>query len=359
MGAVRGTARGGEGAPYLPGKHKYRTLEFPLLADEARDNRRVPVKVLFPENAKGPFPLMVLSHGGAGNWDAMLFDAQHLASHGYVVFCLEHVRSNSSTVKRFLAANRPYSRAKMIAALQKITKDPEAVLQRPRDVSFAIDQAVVWNRRHDDLRGLIDTRKIGVAGHSYGAYTTLVVCGAQPILDHLEPKVGKGRGLAGDLGDDRVAFGFAMSPQSPGTTFFGPESYRTMRRPVFCLSGSRDDQKSKDGTIMPAADRLDGFKLMPPGKARLLWLENADHFSFAYNPKAFLFPSPGRKDTERIAKAMMLLNSNWFLKRDVESRKLITPEYAKSLCGKVVTEVTWLKTAAEAEALQKKLAGGS
>lgn len=113
--------------------------------------------------------------------------------------------------------SRAGGRLKFRAALHKITKDPKAVLERPKDVSFAIDQAVCWNTEHKQMAGMINTDKIGVMGHSFGTYTVLAACGAQPILDYLEPKIHPGKGLAGDLSDSRIIFGFAMSPQSPGT----------------------------------------------------------------------------------------------------------------------------------------------
>jgi predicted dienelactone hydrolase len=188
------------------------------------------------------------------------------------------------------------------------------VLGRPRDVSFAINQAEEWNRTHPKLTGRIDTGKIGVMGHSYGAYTTPAVCGAQPILDYLEPVVPPGRGLAGDLGDRRVAFGFAMSPQSPGTTYFGPDSYRSVRCPLVMLTGSKDEQKRFDAAIMPATARREVFTLLPPGQKYFLWLKNVDHFAFADNAKSFLFPSRARRDTTRITRALMVVAADHFLK---------------------------------------------
>jgi len=76
-----------------------------------------------------------------------------------------------------------------------MTRDADEVFNRPKDVSFAIDQVTRWNKTHSKLSGKCDAPRVGVMGHSFGAYTTLAVCGARPALDWLEPKVGAGKGL--------------------------------------------------------------------------------------------------------------------------------------------------------------------
>lgn len=150
-------------------------------------------------------------------------------------------------------------------ALHRITKDADALLGRPKDVGFAIDQALTWNESEPKLKGRIDTKKICVAGHSYGAYTALVVCGARPIRDHMVPKQDPPRGLAEDLGDARVTFGFATSPQPTGSTYFGEDSYKTINRPLVCLTGPKDDWKTSDGKVMPGDRRLEVFNLRRGG----------------------------------------------------------------------------------------------
>ena len=324
-----------------PGPYRVKSLEFPDMKDTTRENRPVPLKVYFPLDRTGsPFPLVIMSHGGAGNCDSFTLQAEHLAGYGYVVICPEDVYSSNKRVAYYMS--RAGGRLKFREALHKITKDPKAVLERPRDVSFAIDQAVCWNTEHKQMAGMINTAKIGVMGHSFGAYTVLASCGAQPILDYLEPKVGPGKGLAGNLGDPRVTFGFAMSPQSPGTTYFGRSSYKTINKPLVCISGSKDVQKRFDGAAMDPFVRREVLELLPPGNKYFLWLDNADHFSFADHPKGNrFFPSEARKDAQRICKSLMVLFSDFFLKNKTEAAGMLNEKYVNSLCGNVVTKVEW------------------
>lgn len=322
------------------GPHQLSVLDIPDLHDTRRDDRAVPMKAHLPE-AGGPYPLVIMSHGGGGNRESGLYQAEHVASHGYVVLSIEHPYSNTKQTKFYMS--RAGGNMKPLEALHRTTKDAREVLGRPRDVSFAIDQAMEWNRTHPKLAGRIDIGKIGVMGHSFGAYTTLAVCGAQPILDYLEPAVPPGRGLAGDLGDRRVTFGFAMSPQGPGTTYFGPDSYRTVRCPLVMLTGSKDDQKRYDAAIMPATARREMFTLLPPGQKYFLWLKNVDHFAFADNAKSFLFPSRARRDTTRITRALMAVSADHFLKARPEAAAALNEQYARSLLGRVVSDLEWLE----------------
>ena len=70
------------------------TLDFPDLTDGNRDGRSVPLRVHFPRE-KGRFPLVVFSHGGMGNRESHETHAKHVARHGYVAVCIEHVYSNT------------------------------------------------------------------------------------------------------------------------------------------------------------------------------------------------------------------------------------------------------------------------
>ena len=189
--------------------------------------------------------------------------------------------------------------------------------------------------------GKINTKKIGMMGHSYGAYTTLVICGAQPILDYLKPKVEPGKGLAGDFSDERVTFGLAMSPQPTGGNYFGKESYKTINRPIVGISGSKDTWKTFDDKVMAAEKRWQFWKLLPKGNHYFLWLENADHLSFCDNSKAWILPSKSRPDVQPISKAMMVLFSDYFLKDKQKARNNLNSKYVNSLCGKIVTSVKW------------------
>lgn len=326
-----------------PGTHTVATLEYSNLTDSRRGGRRVPVKVHHPRDG-GPFPLVILSHGATGAWDSLEGLARHLASHGYVVMCPSHVYSNTERTREYMKESRKLFRlAKYLEAGRRMLKDPKAVLERPRDISFVIDQAERWNKdKTHPLGGRIDPSRIAVGGHSFGAYTTYAVCGARPILDHLSPPVKPGKGLGPDLSDPRVSAGIAMSPQGPGGSFFDRESFKTIRCPLLCFSGSRDKMEGLNGESLDPKTRLESFHLMPGGQKYYLWLENAGHMAFAdARDKALFGPSREWKDTQRITKAMILVFCDAMLKDVKKARGLLNRKFAESLTGTRVNRITW------------------
>lgn len=242
-------------------------MDFPALTDPARNNRRVPMKVHVPLGL-GPFPIVIASHGAGGNRDGNFAQARHLATHGYMVVCIEHVGSNTK-----LVMSGGLRVGKTVAAM---TRNSQEVLNRPKDVRFAIDQVIRWNREHDQLRGKFDRERVGMMGHSFGAFTTLVVCGARPALDWMKPRVGTGQGLGPNLFDERIRCGVAFSPQGPGDPFFLEESYASIQVPLLGVSGSKDKQQNFE-----PEHRKRSFQYWPAGDRYLLWINNANHMSFS------------------------------------------------------------------------------
>ena len=299
-----------------PGNTRVSLVEFTDISDSTRANRRVPMKIHLPAG-RGPFPVVVVSHGAGGNLDANFAQAHHLASHGFLAVCLEHIGSNT---KRALAGGFRIGKA-----TAEMTRDANEVLNRPRDVSFAIDQIEKWNKTHPKLRGRCDLKRLGVMGHSYGAYTTLAICGARPALDWLKPKVGAGKGLGPDLSDKRVSCGVALSPQGPGEPFFLESSYRTLRVPLLGISGTKDVQQSN----LPI-HRKKSFRFWPKGDRYLLWINNASHLQFSdptgsrqrrTNLGARL--RQRREDVQKVSRAATLIFFDKYLrgKRTVELRE--------------------------------------
>jgi predicted dienelactone hydrolase len=317
------------------------TIEFPELVDGSRGgpqgqgqgqgqppkDRRVPIKVHLPAEG-GPHPVVVVSHGAGGDWDTHLAHARHLASHGYAVLCLEHVGSNRGRLSGGLQS---------LKDLAAMTRDSREVLGRPVDVRFAIDSAAEWNRTHATLRGRLDLDRVGVMGHSFGAFTTMVVCGMRPAVDWLTPRVGTGKGLGPNLRDPRVRCGVALSPQGVGEPFFIRESFGSLQVPLLGVTGTQDRQQGG----LSAENRREAFAFWPKGEHQLVWLANARHVDFtdSTGSPGRPLPSPTRADVQPVLRAVMLLFFDAHLKDAGEAAQGLTVEDLRPLLRGAVTEV--------------------
>jgi predicted dienelactone hydrolase len=249
--------------------------------------------------------VVVISHGAGGDLDTHYAQAQHLASHGYVVLCLEHIGSNREKMTH---------RLQFMENLEAMIHDSDEVLARPKDVRFALACAEEWNRAPGPLHGKMDLRRVGMMGHSFGAFTTMVVCGMRPALDWLTPRIEPGKGLGPDLHHSGVRCGVALSPQGVGEPFFIRESFASLKVPLLGISGSLDKQQNG----LSADNRRDAFALWPSGAHRFLWLANAKHLDFTDSNGASrkAQPSSSREDVQPVVRAATLLFFNAHLKAD-------------------------------------------
>ena len=340
--------------PSQPGPLTSSTIEFRNLVDVSRTSQKetesgrprllkirregeakaagrpVPIKVHLPEGT-GPFPVVVVSHGAGGDWDTHFAQAKHLASHGYAVLCLEHVGSNRE---------RMTSGLRLMKNLDAMIHDADEVLARPKDVSFALDRANEWNRDHPKMKNRLDLGRVGMMGHSFGAYTTMVVCGMRPALDWLTPRIEPGKGLGPDQTDARVRCGVALSPQGVGEPFFIQESFASLKAPLLGVSGTLDKQQNG----LTAQNRLDGFALWPSGAHAFVWITDAKHLDFtdSSGTERKAQASPSRDDVQPVAKAATLLFLDQHLKPENKA-KLSSEALNPYLKGAVTDIKVYLK----------------
>jgi predicted dienelactone hydrolase len=291
--------------------------------------RPVHLKIHLPVSG-GSLPLILISHGAGGNWDTHYAQAQELASQGYAVFCIEHPGSNTERMK---------STFRRFQNLKNMIYDSVEVLGRPKDVSFLIDRAAEWNRTHPKLRGRLDLERIGVLGHSFGAYTVLALAGARPALDWIEPQVEPGKGLGPDLRDERIQCGIALSPQAPGAPFFLKESYASIKTPVLGISGTQDKQQNGE----PPIARLEAFKLWPELKGRhaMVWITPAAHMDFTDSTGGDQHgrESETRADVQKVVRAAMTRFFANCLKKNSPPGPALHPETLQPYVGGKVSRV--------------------
>ena len=145
--------------------------DFDWLDDSRK--RSVPVRLYLPKaiaesEAKPlkPVPLIVFSHGLGGSRNGYQYLGRYWAANGYASLHVQHIGSD----RQVWFGNPLTLASRLIAAAQ----DSEAI-DRTKDVSFALSELL----KQPQLTGRFDTERLVMAGHSYGASTTMLVIGAK------------------------------------------------------------------------------------------------------------------------------------------------------------------------------------
>jgi predicted dienelactone hydrolase len=293
-----------------PGPYAVETLTADW-HDKTRD-RDVPVKIYYPKSGRGPFPVIIFSHGLGGSRDGYEYLGRYWAGHGYVSVHLQHPGSDAEVWK---------GRARPMEALRRAAKDPQAARNRPLDVRFAIDQAERIGREHGPLEGRLDRSRIGMAGHSFGAWTTLVAAG--------EAMIGPGS-RERTLADPRIKAAVAMSAPVPQNKDILDQAFAGVKIPCFQMTGTLDDSPIGE---TKALERRLPFDHIRAADQYLVTFNGGDHAIFGGRSRLL---HGGEKDAVFQDLILAATTAFWdaYLKGDAQAEKFLTGDGFKMVLGK-------------------------
>jgi predicted dienelactone hydrolase len=230
-----------------------------VLHDEKR-NKDVRVRIFYPVIA-GKYPVIVFSHGAGGSDTCCESLTRHWATYGYITIQPIH---DDSVVQRRIGGDE---NARFPQAVREALKNPALWENRPRDISFLLDSLAGLQKRVAGLNGKIDTSRIGVAGHSMGAYTAEAIGGA---LVDLPGRPGQ------HFSDARAKGLLCLSPQGPGQFGLTAHSFSNISLPFMGITGSLDNL----GPLASVAWHKIPFERSQPGDKYEVFIQGASHMSF-------------------------------------------------------------------------------
>jgi predicted dienelactone hydrolase len=250
--------------PYTPPVPSGTVSELKLdWHDSARD-RPVPVKLYFPKDGAGPFPIIIFSHGLGGSRDNYSYLGKHWAGCGYVSVHVQHLGSDDGVW-------RDVSLAERAKALQKAAMNISNATNRPLDAQFAMDQMVKLNADiTSPLKGRLDVQAFAIAGHSFGGFTTLALAGQTFMLP-------LGRTKCYD--EPRLKAAIQMSAPAPTRRTDLDKVYGSITVPTMHMTGTEDFVE-----ILPQtkpADRRIPFDHMSAAETCLVIFNGGDHMIFS------------------------------------------------------------------------------
>jgi len=255
------------------GPYEVATVEQMDLVDTV-GGRTIQTRAIYPAKP-GRYPGIVFSHGFGGSLKTFPNTGKIWASHGYVVLHPTHIDSlgfpstkvepaDAEVMRRFRETRATPDPA-TLAAFVQVLDHPYFIASRLEDVNCLLRLWKTGGSGMDEtVRARTDTSKLGMSGHSFGGYTTLVCAGAR-----LDPPV-----------DKPVPSGFAgflmMSGQGPGRMGLNEGSFSGVTAPLMATTGTRDFGAANETPPW----RLRPYDLSPPGNKYAVVVEGFRHSDF-------------------------------------------------------------------------------
>ncbi|MEM7050788.1 MAG: hypothetical protein AAF604_14065 [Acidobacteriota bacterium] len=277
-----------------------------LLVDEPMV--QIPVRVTYPSKAAtGKLPVILFSHGAGGSKENEKPIVTAWAAAGYVVIEPDHddrdqlrraalegspgaegatepgprrrggrggavasPRAGSRSGALGAGQSRPRSRrggsrgGELRQRMRQMLQDPETWRRRVADLQDILDHLDRVEAQIPALAGRLDRERIGVGGHSFGAFTSQLMAGARSFA------------LDGSVADPRPRAFVLLSPQGRGQQGLADSSWDDCRRPMLAVSGSEDG----GFTGQSGEDKLDPYRFGPPEDKLGLMIDGAAHASF-------------------------------------------------------------------------------
>ena len=296
------------------------TVDDLTLKNAAR-KKDLTCKIYYPKTG-GPYPVILFSHGFGGNKDAFGPISKHWASNGYVVI---HPTHADGLIRRKADLKKDDEKSPdqpRFGGLLGGLNNPAIIGDRVADLVMVLDHLDRLPTLVPSLKDKIDAKSIGVAGHSFGAYTAMLIGGVTVDL---------GQDKAKSFLDKRVKCILPISAQGTGQQGLTEKSWAVLKLPMMTITGTRD----RGAGGQDVEWKKEPYKYSPKGDKFLVVIDGANHFSFG-GAGGF----GGRSDA--ITESVNLCSTHFwdaYLKDSQASKKYLqSDQLAKDAGGKFVIE---------------------
>jgi predicted dienelactone hydrolase len=232
--------------------------------DETRQ-RSIPCKIYLPSPFDSIYPVIIFSHGLGGSRNAASYLGEYLASHGYVCIHVQHPGSDESIWKDVQPDQRKTSFMSSLA-------DPENARNRFEDIPVMVKAISNMNATHSMFKGHFNLNAMGMAGHSYGAVSTMVACGQKPA------------GIITRFAVPEIKAGVVLSPAPPENVRGNIDRYYdAIHVPLFHITGTNDGDPLGRKKDFDPSERQQPYQHISTSPQYLLVLDGANHFNFGGN----------------------------------------------------------------------------
>jgi predicted dienelactone hydrolase len=239
---------------------------------DAKRGRDIPIKIYLPKSGSAPYPVVIFSHGLGGSREAAVYLGEYWSQHGYLGVFVQHPGSDTGVLQGSMGQGRQALIERMQSAA-----NAKNLIERVQDIKFALDELERRNQSDPVLKNQLDLGKVALAGHSFGAGTTLAIAGQNygEAGKNLETK------------DKRVKAAIYLCP--PVINKSAPDqTYGNIQIPGLLVTGTEDNSAIRD---TKAEDRRIPFDGMKSPHQYLVNFVGADHGTFG--GRSFRAPKDG------------------------------------------------------------------
>ncbi len=286
-----------------------------IFKDTQRE-REVPYRCYYPKQLEGKYPVIIFSHGLGGSIKAAAYLGEHLADNGYICFHIQHHGSDVQVWKGERTRNA------IIQKLAASIKQPKNALNRFTDLPAFVKHLHNINQSDAILKGYLNLERIGMAGHSYGARSTMAAAGElmSPFkISYKEPS---------------IKAAVVLSPSEPERVVGNiKDHYKEIDIPLFHMTGTTDGFPLPHQKHLKASDRVKPYLNLDKEDQYLLVLKDADHATFSGNRLGKQSEKKTDKEHTDLVKQGALAFYNAYLKESAEDKRFLRNEFKEQAQG--------------------------